>query len=117
MFLVADYLRVCKDYPDLVLSGLELVGYGSWRGDYAEPCLFIIRDKDKQITMKELEHALWDLISGTVYEGYKGGTYTYNDTDTLHIELSYGGYEKTYETLIMVTQPDLFFKLSEPTYE
>lgn len=63
---------------------------GSWRGVYAEPCLFAdytFEDDDmitSDIIMKELALAMM----GGKYEGYKGGIFSYSENDTLHVEMS-----------------------------
>lgn len=65
---------------------------GSWRGIYAEPALGW--DEEASITVKELIAELEEAVSGKVYEGYKGGDFSYTLGNQLHVD-NYGQYTCT----------------------
>lgn len=73
------------------IKGLKLVGFGSWRGSYNEPCLFIVKDNSSSITHQELEEARQALLTNT-FHGYKGGEYQYNENSWVYIEESRSAY-------------------------
>lgn len=63
---------------------------GSWRGIYAEPALGWIATgysgNGKQPTVADLIAELERAIDGREYTGWKGGEFSYNGRDTLHID-------------------------------
>lgn len=69
------------------IKGLKLVGFGSWRGSYNEPCLFIVEDSSSSITHKELEEARQSLLTNA-FGGYKGGEYQYDEDSRVYVEES-----------------------------
>lgn len=83
-----QYLPVIAKCGDGVEFNVNRLG--SWRGVYAEPCLFAdytFEDDDMVMSdniMKELALAMM----GGNYEGYKGGVFSYSEHDTLHVEMS-----------------------------
>lgn len=81
-------INYCKYLTTLPLMIRPLSGYGSWRGIYAEPALFFDEDSD-YVSISTLADALDDLSSGRRFEGYKGGSYWYNDCSPLHFESGY----------------------------
>lgn len=59
----------------------------SWRGIYAEPAIGWAPFLDGKIpTVAEFLKELEEAISGRVFDGYKGGEYTFNRYDTLHVD-------------------------------
>ena len=72
----------------LPLTIKELEDYGSWRGIYAEPALFFKKDSDF-VPISELNNAFDDLMSGRIFEGYKGGEFSYEGADEIHFEYDY----------------------------
>lgn len=56
----------------------------SWRGIYAEPAIGWEPDGETKVSDLILE--LNRLTSGEVFYGWKGGEYTYTDSDTLHVD-------------------------------
>lgn len=66
--------------------------YGSWRGIYAEPALFF-EDKEEYIPISELMEAFNDLTSGKEFEGYKGGSFSFESADEIHFEYDYSNCE------------------------
>lgn len=66
--------------------------YGSWRGIYAEPAIFF-ESTDEYISISELKGILDELTSGEVFEGYKGGKFSYDYADEIHFEYSWSNCE------------------------
>jgi len=59
----------------------------SWRGIYALPALnWATVAESKSVTVGSLIEELTNAISGKVFEGYKGGEYTYDGNEELHID-------------------------------
>lgn len=75
------YFDFCNCAPTTVAS---------WRGVYAEPaigwCVTGYGGNGKAPTVKELLDELCLATSGKMYSGWKGGDFTYNDKDTLHVD-------------------------------
>ena len=67
-------------------------GYGSWRGIYAEPSIFF-ESAEEYIPISELRKILDELTSGKVFEGYKGGEFSYDCADEIHFEYSWSNCE------------------------
>lgn len=65
---------------------------GSWRGIYAEPAIFF-KSADKYVPISELKEILDELTSGKVFEGYKGGEFSYDCADEIHFEYSWSNCE------------------------
>ena len=60
----------------------------SWRGSYDKPCCSLsTRQVSKVENLKELRRLL-----RFSFDGYKGGTYTYELDDEVHFESDYGSY-------------------------
>jgi hypothetical protein len=63
---------------------------GSWRGIYAEPAIGWdstgYSGGAKAPTVKEFLAELNLATSGKVYKGWKGGEFTYDDTNILHVD-------------------------------
>lgn len=60
----------------------------SWRGSYDKPCCSLsTRQASKVENLKELRKLL-----RFSFDGYKGGTYTYDMDDEVHFESDYGSY-------------------------
>lgn len=76
------------------IKGLKLEGFGSWRGAYDEPCLFIKKDSNSKITHKDLEEARQSLLTNT-FHGYKGGEYKYDETSFVNVEESIKDWSDT----------------------
>jgi len=80
---IESMLNTCKDNPDLEV-GLKPYDCGSWRGVYDEAAIFV---EDGSSTLKEWMPFLEKLLDDDeVFEGYKGGEYSYYDTTNLHLE-------------------------------
>lgn len=62
--------------------------WGSWRGIYAEPAMFFIEDS-KYIPISELKNPLNALTSGKLYDGYKGGEFSFSNSNEIHFEYAY----------------------------
>ncbi len=78
---VDEFEALCETHSDLEIN-FEPYDCGSWRGVYAEPCVFI--RKGKAVLSDFLPH-LTDLKAGVFY-GYKGGEYNYDGNDPLNFE-------------------------------
>lgn len=79
---IARFREFCQKHGDLEL-GYKPIDCGSWRGVYAEPCIFVDQEKG---TLSEFIPFLDRLVSGEAFWGYKGGQYTYDDSDDINIE-------------------------------
>jgi hypothetical protein len=78
------YLNFCRCVPTTV---------GSWRGIYAEPALGwqpagYSGNVKEYPTVASLIVELEKAIDGREYTGWKGGEYTYDGSETLHIDNS-----------------------------
>lgn len=62
--------------------------WGSWRGIYAEPAMFFMEDS-KYIPISELKKPLNALTSGKLYDGYKGGEFSFSNSNEIHFEYAY----------------------------
>ena len=88
------------------IRGLVLEGYGSWRGSYNEPCLYIREDPDGRITPHDLEVARKALLSETFY-GYKGGEYNYYEHYRLNVEVYSSSWsDGQYIQRLLMKHPD-----------
>lgn len=81
------FLRTLQENPHFVIHGFDLIGFGSWRGDYGEPCIFVCKVEQGCIFASSLINVIEKLTDGTVYHGYKGGEYTFTLDQCLHFEL------------------------------
>ncbi len=110
---VKQFRSLCKKHGDLQL-GFKPVDCGSWRGIYAEPCIFV---EDGQAKLSDFLPFLDQLISGEIFYGYKGGDYTYNGSEPMNMELyssAYSGDEAmTAEVLASIKTPKAPAKLVE----
>lgn len=59
--------------------------FGSWRGDYNKPVMFLRDDREEIYTVK-LMIWLLEQVDGKTVEGYKGGTYTLSNEDLLRFD-------------------------------
>lgn len=76
-------LNTCKENPELEV-GLKPYDCGSWRGVYAEAAIFVA---DGSSTLNEWVPFLEKLLGAReVFEGYKGGEFSFYDYTSLHIE-------------------------------
>lgn len=93
MFTIKTVLDFCKKNPNFS-TGFIVVGHGSWRGSYDEPCIYIktTYESGPDTLASTLVEALEKLISGDTFYGYKGGEYVYDGTSRLNIERSGSSY-------------------------
>lgn len=76
-------LNTCKDSPELEV-GLKPYDCGSWRGVYAEAAIFA---EDGSSALNEWIPFLEKLLDEReLFEGYKGGEFSFYDYTSLHIE-------------------------------
>ena len=76
-------LNTCKDNPELEV-GLKPYDCGSWRGNYSEAAIFV---ENGSSTLNEWIPFLERLLNGgRVFEGYKGGEFSFYNYTSLHIE-------------------------------
>lgn len=71
---------------ETVTGGFDCIE--SWRGSYAEPCLFL----GKCVSSKELLKELYFAKSGNKFNGWKGGKFEYSGYDELNMETELGSY-------------------------
>lgn len=108
-FYVHEILTAFTENPDFEIQGMELVGYGSWRGSYDKPCIFMRENTNNVVTAKEVVEAIENLISGNIFYGYKGGEYVFGEHQNLNFEPSSSSWTDGYwDTLVMVRCPKLF---------
>lgn len=79
---IGQFELLCIENPDLKVN-FAPYDCGSWRGVYAESCIFI--DMNGESYLSEMLPFLARLKIGEHY-GYKGGTYEYNDDTPLNFE-------------------------------
>ena len=77
---------------ELPLTIKEVNSYGSWGGIYAEPAIFF-ESTDEYVPISKLRKILDELTSGKVFEGYKGGEFSYDCADEIHFEYGYSNCE------------------------
>lgn len=78
----------CKANPNMK-SNLKPYGEGSWRGAYDLPCVFFAESEDSQCETKlsDWMEFLDNLLHPNyVLYGYKGGEWSVNRHDELHLE-------------------------------
>lgn len=83
------YLEVYYDF-----GHLYPISIGSWRGCNSEPALGWSDDRNFSATVEDVLKEIDLAVSGKLYEGYKGGKFTFKDSDTLHID-NYGESSNT----------------------
>ena len=111
-YTLKDFLNAYHQNPNIAVKGFKLTGYGSWRGAYKEPCVYIEEDEDSTVEFSEIIEAIHKLTGGTVFYGWQGGECTYDADDPMNIEPSQGSYtDGEHETYIFVKCPELFLTL------
>lgn len=85
---IARFREFCEKHGGLTLA-YKPVDCGSWRGEYAEPCIFVESEEGK---LSDFIQFLDKLASGEVFCGYKGGKYTYCELNEINIEGHHGSY-------------------------
>lgn len=89
---IRTLIDICNKFPDVRIKAIKdeqltehyNTGYGSWRGEYAEPALFF--NGDGYMTLEDLIPYLDRLASGDEFEGYKGGLFSYIYGSPIHFE-------------------------------
>ena len=82
------YFDFCNCFPTTV---------NSWRGIYAEPAIGWSSRRisgDEPQTVERFVNRLEEAISGTIFQGYKGGDYTFRGNQELHVD-NWGEYSRT----------------------
>ena len=111
-YTLKDFLNAYHQNPNIAIKGFKLTGYGSWRGAYEEPCIYIEEDESSSVEFSEIIEAIHKLTDGTVFHGWKGGEYTYDVGDPMNIEPSRRSYtDGEHETYIFAKCPELFLTL------
>ena len=109
---IETLVNICNEFPDVRIKAIKdeqlgenyNSGYGSWRGEYAEPALFF--NGDGYMTLKDLVPYLDKLASGAEFEGYKGGLFSYIYGSPIHFE--YADYCSTdYNLTEFIHQDDI----------
>lgn len=78
---VGQFKNIIKYYPSEKIP-FSIKEYDSWRGIYAHP---YIRPSTADSTKETLIFDLDNLLSG-IFEGWKGGFYTYDEDSLLHFD-------------------------------
>lgn len=71
---------------EVITGGFDCIE--SWRGHYAEPCLFF----GNYVNSKELLKELYFAKSGNKFNGWKGGKFEYSGYSELNMETDLGSY-------------------------
>ncbi len=82
---VGKLIEIVKSLPDYYL-GAGISHVDSWRGSYDEPA-FEIQD---ETTKEEMLEVISECLSRQ-FDGYKGGTYFYDESSTVNFD-AYGVY-------------------------
>ncbi|HGE8458765.1 TPA: hypothetical protein ACGD77_002973 [Serratia marcescens] len=85
---IAQFMYFCASNKDLQLD-FRPHDCGSWRGVYADPCIFV---ENGTSTLSEFIPYLERLVNDGPFYGYKGGEYSYNKDSDLNMEMTYGSY-------------------------
>lgn len=85
---IARFREFCEKHGELKLEYTP-VDCGSWRGVYAQPCIFV---ENREGKLSDFIKYLDKLVSGEVFFGYKGGQYKYCEGDEINVESHHGGY-------------------------
>lgn len=79
---IGKFEEICHLYPDLKVN-FAPYECGSWRGVYAEACIFV--NMDGESYLEEFIPFIEQLKTGTHW-GYKGGEYEYSKHTLLNFE-------------------------------
>lgn len=66
-----------------------VIDYGSWRGHYAE-AVIVVDEKADYVPISTIKPVLEELASGARFEGWKGGSFYFNEDTEIHFELGKG---------------------------
>lgn len=77
-----EFKTLCEKYQGVEIN-FEPYDCGSWRGVYAEPCIFITEGKS---VLSDFLPFIERLTTENFY-GYKGGEYRYNNHDPINFEI------------------------------
>jgi hypothetical protein len=94
-----EQLSYCRPEAEVIFDfcGLRPTKVDSWRGSYDMPAVGWTREGT--ITVADFVSELKEAISGIKYPGYKGGLYTFDRTQELHVD-NYGEYTETIITKV-----------------
>jgi hypothetical protein len=83
LYRTLDAIRASPEMRTLPVSvcGTGCLGLTSWRGVYAQAAIdFGASTPGRTKTLDELADELDDALHGKEFQGYKGGTYTYDES-------------------------------------
>ena len=89
---IKKYLAAAKAETPVYFDFCNCVptGISSWRGIYSEPAIGWsptgYSGSGEAPTVKDFLDELGVATSGKIYTGWKGGGYSYNEDDTLHVD-------------------------------
>jgi hypothetical protein len=111
---IGDFFDFCEKYPNETVN-YRPKGTCSWRGSYNEACVLV--EKNQQATLSDFIPFLNELTEGAEYEGYKGGTYTYEFDTDVNFELCDSSYSGDLSQFIeiLASGDDLVTKFLENT--
>lgn len=73
----------------LPLAIRPVIDYGSWRGHYVE-AVIVVDEKADYVPISTIKPILEELASGAHFEGWKGGSFYFNEDTEIHFELEKG---------------------------
>ena len=70
----------------LPLAIRPVIDHGSWRGHYVE-AVIVVNEKADYVPISTIKPILEELASGVRFEGWKGGSFYFNEDTEIHFEL------------------------------
>lgn len=95
---IGQFEEICNLHSDLKVN-FAPYDCGSWRGVYAEACIFV--NMDGESYLEEFIPFINQLKTET-HCGYKGGDYTYDENTPLNFETEYSVWSdgETFERML-----------------
>lgn len=95
---IRQFEEICNLYPDLKVN-FAPYECGSWRGVYAEACIFVSMDGESYL---EEFIPFIDQLKTETHWGYKGGEYKYDKNTPLNFETECSAWSdgETFERML-----------------
>lgn len=95
---IGQFEEICNIYPDLKVN-FAPYECGSWRGVYAEACIFV--NMDGECYLEEFIPFI-DQLKMSIHEGYKGGEYQYDKNTRINFETEFSAWSdgETFERML-----------------
>lgn len=84
---IRELYKKIESWPEDIMN-FRITDIFSWRGVYAEPACSL----DCIPTLRRDNLHMLNRLINEVFDGWKGGEYTYCSTDTIHFESGEGSY-------------------------